>query len=268
MRTVATEHPQGTPRNIQIHYRDRECGASLLSELASVGADDLPLFAFLDSYGGPDIDYEFVRAIAARPSAEALITFGPRFLIQFGETEQHRGSGDAAFGSADWQRGMISYPPQKRTFLVTEYHKALRRAGFTYTLQFELLDEANHSLFLLYGTKHPKGVHAMKYAIWTVDPIRGTRYRDPRDPNQQALDFRWEPDLGPLCRLLLAELDRGDRTVAQLRDYPLRNHLPARKVSAAVERLRGDGSVETRPNRRRVTRSTVVDRLNNPEPLF
>ena len=61
----------------------------------------------------------------------------------------------------------------------------------------------------------------MKDAMWNVDPVRGVRYRDPRDPGQFTFDFDPSPNLGPLRRALLTELSHGERILGQVQDHAL-----------------------------------------------
>jgi hypothetical protein len=113
-------------------------------------------------------------------------------------------------------------PASKKTFLLEQYRGTLRRAGFVYTLVFEMVDEGGHSLFLMFGTTSERGLHRMKDAMWKVDPHNGVRYRDPRDPGQMLLDLEIEPNTGPLERGILGHLgEAGPRTVDQLRRYAL-----------------------------------------------
>src|SRR6266699_3865112 len=49
------------------------CDTAFLPALARAGAWGAPLFAFLDSYGGPDVPLGVVRRIAQNPSSEVLV---------------------------------------------------------------------------------------------------------------------------------------------------------------------------------------------------
>lgn len=84
-----------------------------------------------------------------------------------------------------------------------------------------MLDETGHDLHLVFGTSHPRGLEKMKDAMWKVDPVQGMRYRDPRDPDQIALDLAVQPNTAPLRRAILAELEHGERTVVQLKEHAL-----------------------------------------------
>lgn len=90
----------------------------------------------------------------------------------------------------------------------------------------------------------------MKDAMWTVDPSYGVRHRDPRDTRQQMLNLVFEPDTGPLRRLLrdfICEAPDG-RTIPELKRYALLEtvYQPG-KVIDAVRQLRNAGAVTTEP---------------------
>jgi three-Cys-motif partner protein len=192
---------------------------TLLPKLAETGALKHPVFAFLDSFGGPDVPLDTARAIAQAPAGEVFITFGPRFLIRFGEKPEHRDKGDRAFGNTRW-RAVFDLPPdEKKAFLVTSYRQALMDAGYTYVTSFEMLDEGGRDLHLVHATRHLEGLKKMKTAMWQVDKIQGLRFRDPANADQFALDLFLEPDFAPLRRELLAQLRDGPQRVSTLQDY-------------------------------------------------
>lgn len=232
---------------IRTEFARGECGEVLLDKLHAIKAFQGPIFAFLDSFGGPDIPYRLLPPIAKARSSEVLLTFAPSFLTRFGGKERHLDSGDAAFGGPHWRAVQDVASHEKFHFLMDAYRHTLRMAGFKHSLSFEMVDEGRHSLYLLYGTNSPKGVEKMKAAMWQVDPVYGIRYRDPRDPNQLLLDIKLEPDTGPLRAELMAWLAQKPDGVRlqDLRDYALMEtvYKPG-QVRAAVLRLLKHGKVE------------------------
>ncbi|XVQ85346.1 three-Cys-motif partner protein TcmP [Microbispora siamensis] len=211
----------GVPESMNIEYHNGRCGDVLIPALNGAGVTTSPIFAFLDSWGGPDIPLDIARVIAKVPSSEVLVTFGTRFLMQFGNIEAHQEKGDVAFGGTSWRKVRNLPSHQKKGYLVTAYRESLNAAGFPYVISFEMLDEGGHDLHLVYGTSSHKGLEKMKEAMWKVDPIRGVSYRDPRDPDQLQFELKFDPDTRPLRRAILEELSRGERTLAQLREFAL-----------------------------------------------
>ncbi|MFS1305341.1 three-Cys-motif partner protein TcmP [Streptosporangium longisporum] len=207
----------GRPQTMEIGYHTGKCAATLLPALADAGSMTAPIFAFLDSWGGPDIPLDIARSIAAVPSSEVIVTFGTRFLLQLGNAEAHQAAGDKAFGGTRWREVRKLPSWQKKTFLVSTYRDSLKEAGFPFVLSFEMLDEGGRDIHLVYGTTSHKGLEKTKEAVWKVDPVRGIGYRDPRDPDQTTLD----PETRPLQQAILAELGKGERTLEQLREMAL-----------------------------------------------
>jgi hypothetical protein len=128
----------------------------------------------------------------------------------------------------------------KRRFLVDEYRRRLAECGFEFQLTFELTDEGGHSLFLVYGTSSIYGVRKMKDAMWSVDTAAGSKFRDPRDPNQMAFGLSEDsPDLRVLKTQILEQLSGAERISLQaLKDFALRETVYKEvHATAAVKEL-------------------------------
>jgi three-Cys-motif partner protein len=247
------------PGPIRVRYEEGECGNKLLATLTGCGAWRGPVFAFLDSYGGPDVPFDVARVIARRPSSEVLITFGTNFLTRFGSKDEHQAAGDQAFGGQAWRRVYQLPATEKKSFLISTYRDSLKAAGFTYVLSFEMIDDTGSDLHLVFGTKDLLGLERMKDAMWKVDPVRGVHYRDPRVPDQAAFEFDLHPYLEPLSLEILRVLDDGERTVAQLQEHALLEtvYRPPHARSAIIAMLK-HGLVERQPPTGQVTRATRV----------
>ncbi|PJN40237.1 hypothetical protein CG747_14415 [Streptomyces sp. CB02959] len=259
--TLARQHtPDEISARMQSELHTGTCHPILLDRLRAGGHLGKPLFVLLDSYGGPDIPFSLLQQLAQYKRTEVMLTFVPNFLTRFAaKNDGHRGAGDAAFGGTEWH-GVFTQPAgRKFAYLRDRYRESIKRAGFTYTLHFEMVDEGGHPLYLLYGTRHELGVEKMKDAMWSVDPAYGIQYRDPKDVQQQALDLQFEPNTDPLRRMLLefiAESPAG-RAVEDLQQYTLLEtvYRPAQVVSL-IEKMRDDEAVATEP--RRITKKTQV----------
>jgi three-Cys-motif partner protein len=210
------------PANVRVHPPERnDCAQALPSLLTAMNAWGSPMFVVLDSFGGPDIPYSLLQQVAGNRAGEVLVTYGPSFLTRHGENPRHTASGNAAFGGTSWQRVFTQPSDRKWAFLVEQYRQSLHGAGFSHVLSFEMVDETGSQLWLLFGTNNPTGVEKMKNAMWGVDPAYGVRYRDPRDPDQMALDIEVEPDTAPLSRILLDLVAGGPLTLDAMRQYAL-----------------------------------------------
>jgi three-Cys-motif partner protein len=187
--------------------RKGTCAERLVPLLEEIGAFKTPIFALLDSWGGPVVPHAVLSRIAANPSSEVFVTFQPSYLARFGSVAQHRASGNAAFGSEEWQAVAGQPSHLKYAYLAEAYRASVKVSGFAHVLSFELLDEQGHELHLVFGTNSVRGIEKMKDSMWKIDPIQGLRYRDPRDLDQESFEIALEPGTGPLRRLLRAHID-------------------------------------------------------------
>ncbi|MET9241198.1 three-Cys-motif partner protein TcmP [Nonomuraea sp. NPDC003709] len=256
----------GRPQTMEIGYHKGKCANTLLSALSDAGSMTTPIFAFLDSWGGPDIPLDIARTIASVPSSEVLVTFGTRFLLQFGNAEAHQVAGDKAFGGTAWREVKKLPSREKKAFLVSTYRDSLKTAGFPFVLSFEMLDEGGRDIHLVYGTTSHKGLEKMKEAVWKVDPVRGVRYRDPRDPDQTTLDFTLDPDTRPLRQAILAELSKGERTLEKLREMALLEtvYRPPH-VTPVVRQMLGTGVIERYPERGQLSGDKTIRLVKQSE---
>ncbi|RAJ44774.1 three-Cys-motif partner protein [Kitasatospora sp. SolWspMP-SS2h] len=239
---------------LDVRIGQGSCHPVLLEELTRTDSMRRPMFVLLDGFGGPEVPFDLLRRIAdAHHSNEVMVTFQPSFLFRFAEkNEQHRAAGDAFFGDSDWH-GVFQQPSSaKAAYLRDQYRTSLQQAGFQHTLAFEMIDEGSRLLYLIFGTRHERGVEKMKEAMWAVDSTSGVRYRDPKDPNQQALDLELEPDTGPLRRILLEHLRTAPAplTVDQLKRYTLLEtvYRPT-QVIPLLKRMRDEQQLTVSPGR-------------------
>lgn len=231
----------GLPHGVTIHPPEKaDCAQALPAMLDRIGAWGSPMLVILDSFGGPDVPFELLIKIATSRAGEAIVTFGPTFLTRFGSVTEHADKGDAAFGDRDWREVVNRPADAKRAFLVEEYRRSMGKAGFSYVLGFEMVDEGGNELWLMFGTNDKLGLEKMKDAMWKVDPAYGIRYRDPHDPDQLSLDITDTPDAAPLRSMLLAHLNGASATLDQLRDYALTQtvYRPQQVWSAVHELLK------------------------------
>ncbi|MEH0586142.1 three-Cys-motif partner protein TcmP [Streptomyces sp. B21-106] len=266
MTLARSKHTDDVATRLTVDIRHGEFHPSLLQKLRSIGALGKPLFVLLDSFGGPDIPYSLLDELGRYRSTEVMVTFEPSFLTRFAEKHNgYRQRGDEAFGDQDWQAVFHQPSSLKFAFLREQYRETLRRAGFSHTLYFEMVDEGARKLYLIFGTQHERGLEKMKDAMWKVDPSYGVRYRDPRDTQQQMLNLELEPDTAPLRRILhdsISEAANG-LTIPELQRYALLEtvYRPAQVINA-VRQLREAGVVTTEP--RAINANTRVTLATTP----
>lgn len=213
------------PRSLESMLVEIQCGTcanKLESSLDKLQAWDKPIFAVFDSWGNVPVPYQLFQRLAANIATEVIVTFLPQHFVRF--VSQMSDEVDNVFGGDPGWRDILKMvdPDAKRRHLLTAYREMLGRAGFDYLLDFELIDRRGQSMYLIFATNHPLGVAKMKESLWTVDPVFGVGFRDPRDVLQESL---FEPDnaqLAPLGRLLASRLARTGRLrVEDLRTFAL-----------------------------------------------
>lgn len=214
-----------------------DCEPLLEQVLTREKAWSRPILAVLDTWGGA-VSFDLVKRIASNPSSEVIITMQPQYFSRFAGVEDI-GHGDRVFGGPDWREVVHQPPDSKARWLLERYRQTIQSAGFPYVLDFELIDRRGQSLFLVFGTAHPKGLTKMKEAMWEVDDVTGVGYRDPRDPSQETLAIELEPHTAPLKRLIVEHLKTlPDRRspVDELRRFALYNTVFKESQAAAVVR--------------------------------
>jgi three-Cys-motif partner protein len=207
---------------VHVEVRQGRCEPTLEQVLTEHGAWGHPILAVLDTWGGA-VSAQVVKRFADNVSSEIIITIQPQYFARFAEVEDIE-HGDKVFGSTTWRDVAQQPSAAKTTWLLDRYRQTVEECGFQYVLDFELVDESGHILYLVFGTNHERGLQKMKEAMWEVDAVNGTGYRDPRDPNQETLQIEIEPQTGALRRLLLAHLQaEPDReaTLLDLRRFAL-----------------------------------------------
>lgn len=218
------------------------CAESLESELDRMECWGHPIFAVLDSWGNAPVPYRLIRRLAQNTATEVIVTLQPQHFVRFVE-QMAQGADDVFGGNPAW-RDIVTMadPEEKRRHLLTAYREMLAGAGFSYLLDFELVDRRGQLLYLVFATNHQLGVEKMKDSLWAVDPVFGVGFRDPRDLLQQSLFEPDEAQLAPLARLLAAQIaEAGRARVFDLRKYALLETIfRPQQVIGALQLLRDD----------------------------
>lgn len=247
---------------LRISYVGEPCETHLLPALKRAGAWGGPLFVNLDGWG-VDTPYALVERVGRASSSEVLITLETQWFTRFASME-HVKAGDIVFGETGWRDVIAQDSRSKKRFLADRYLSQLHAAGFEYTLSFEMVDEGGNGLFLVFGTHKLLGVEKMKDAMWSIDRVRGQRFRDPRDLNQQTFEaIDSDPDLSLLRQQVLERLDGGPQSLENLKDFALRETMFKKAhVEPTVTWLQEHGKVERTRARKH---EDVIVRLAEPK---
>ena len=131
-----------------------EAGTDAERLLGETGAWGSPLLAIFDSWGNVNVPLRLIRRIAANPSSEVIVTFGPNWFSRREKLEPDQLN--LVFGGRQfWEPADAELRTDERwrAWLAT-YREALRRAGFQFQLQFKIVPRTGQPLYLVYGTQN------------------------------------------------------------------------------------------------------------------
>lgn len=273
LRRLITDLFPDLPQHLTWQVEQGRCENDALPLLESTNSWGHPIFANLDPFDAY-VPLPVVERLAKNSASEAFITFMSDRLRRFASLERLT-QGDTMFGDTGWRDVQHQVSPEgKEAWLVERYRSTLRSAGLGRIAGFKLVDDGGHAFWLLYATRNQRGLQVMKDAMWKVDPIRGFRFRDPRDPRQGMLDLSmsWQPDLGPLRAEILDYLLRAGRvTVEEVRLFAL-EETSYKEVHAvtALRDLIDDKYVGRDPEKGQLHKAVEVWPIGHPleQPLF
>lgn len=217
----------GKPPNVKtIVYPDQfvHVAEKLLEALHESKKDLPPTFAFMDPFGWSGVPLDVIRRLLAFDRCEVLFNFMFDSINRFVTDERPDiakhfaelfGSGEGTHHEAGQLRGK-----KRKEFLRDLYASQLRDvAGFTFVRSFELVDaeRGRTAYYLMYGTRHPKGLQVMKDAMWSLDPIAGQRFAG--TTGGQAVLFQAEPDLRPLRMAIVKRFAGRDVAVREIERF-------------------------------------------------
>ena len=213
------------PRNVKVTLHPgtfEGVGDTLANDLGRTGANGAPILAFVDPFGVSGVPIELVRKLLASRKCEMVLTFMVGDLNRFLVTPEMRAQGERLFGTTDFS-GIERAPQGERTIeLVRLFEQQLgAAAGFRYALHFEMLRSNNSvAYYLVYATKHKKGVEKFKDAMWKVDPSTGCRFSD-RDYSQGSLLTGDHVDVSPLQQQVAGEFGGHAVDIGLVEDFAL-----------------------------------------------
>jgi three-Cys-motif partner protein len=190
LRRIIREKFANLPKNLVYEVQSAEFATTLekgLDDLEKQGAKLAPTFAFLDPFGFSGFPLRVVKRLLGYEKSETLITFMVGFVKRFASEQPD--ALNELLGTDEWMRipDLTDSAQRERQWIVL-YENQLRAAGAKYVRSFQMIGERNQTIYyLVYATKHPKGMTVMKNAMWKVDR-RGTyRFSDITDPGQRYI---------------------------------------------------------------------------------
>ncbi len=209
------------PTNVRIMTENIEFSVgiqSIMTELAERKARLAPTLAFVDPFGFSGIRLQDVISLLDYPRCELLFNFMADYVVRFRRHPNAiiREEISDFFGGdeflQDFQDGKSS------DNLASVFMANLRRLSqFKYSRSFKMVNQRGKDNFLIFATQHPKGLEAIKDAMWKVDPTRGKRFSDiENDPL-----FAGVPDFRGFVDGVVVRFQGQEVTITQIEDFVL-----------------------------------------------
>jgi len=117
------------------------------------------------------------------------------------------------YGTEYWKKArQIQDSDERLRFLVNLYEEQLQQVGGAkYVRSFGMVGKQDQIIYyLVFGTKHWKGIEVMKDAMWKVDRTGLYRFSDLTNPNQVYLiDYETKPHWIPSAADMVHQKFRG-----------------------------------------------------------
>lgn len=220
LEAVLKERFSNLPRNMKYHVIGSEFAPTLekaLQDIEQDGAKLAPTFAFLDPFGFSGLPMKLIGRMMDYDKCEVMITFMVGFVRRFTDELRERVLNEL-YATEEWKKVRdISDPERRERFLLNLYEKQLREVGGArYVRSFGMIGVHNQPIYyLVYGTKHLRGLEVMKEAMWSVDQ-RGTyKFSDLTDVNQTfIIDYHTSAHWVPTAAEMVYDNFRG-KTVGE-----------------------------------------------------
>lgn len=187
------------PKNIKYRVEGAEFAPTfehVLDEVEKQGANLAPTFAFLDPFGFSGLPMDLIGRTLKCKKCEVLITFMAGFVRRFLD-ELREPALNELFATEEWKKARnIGAPDVKLKFLVNLYESQLKKlGGAKYIRSFAMISKQNQIIYyLVFATKHLKGLEVMKEAMCKADRTGEYRFSDVTGFKQTFLmDFENQP---------------------------------------------------------------------------
>ena len=224
----------GKPPNVRVELFNDEfaaVAAQLVETIRDQNKQLAPTLAFIDPFGWSGVPLSAIRDLLASDKCEVLFNFMYDSVNRFVADERPGVARhfEELFSTSGGEHMAASalVGDERKVFLRDLYMKQLSdEGGFPFVRSFEMIDtdRGRTAYFLMFGTRHHKGLQVMKDAMWSLDPVTGARFAG-FAADQQML-FTPEPDFAPLRSALLAKFvgrevstDEIKRFVIEKTDY-------------------------------------------------
>ena len=175
--------------HVTIRHADFESTMTgLLDQMDADGRTMPPTFAFIYPFGPSGFSMSLLARLTHGASVDILVNFNYMDQIRWmlPDSSKH-GSLDRLYGTPRWRPALSLIEPRRKDFLIEQYAKALKEAGWS-TTDFEMVNRQNQTpYYLFFATRSHTGMAAMKGAMRRVSPEDPFRYADRTNPTQPRL---------------------------------------------------------------------------------
>jgi len=240
------------PSNFKVRA---ECGTfedsfgSLIREIAEQGKKLAPSFIFIDPFGPTGFPMILIKRISQQKRSEVLINFNyqdlNRWLLSSPANHKYL---DDIYGSDAWRQALnITVSKDKEEFLRQKYQEVLESLGWK-VRPFQMINVHNQTqYYLFFATGNPRGMMAMKDAMWRESPSGSFKYSDLTNPNQMSLfDAHFDEEYSKKLAIEIFQKCKGRTLLKKEIEKEYLDWHPVcigRHLTRALKILEGEGKI-------------------------
>ena len=214
----------GQPTNVGVFIYNKEFTEMAHHILNHTRGRLAPTFAFIDPFGWSGVPMTTIRDLLASQKCEVLFNFMYDSVNRFitDERPETSQSFNPLFGveTIDNELATALGGAHRKQFLVDLCKKQLQAVGgFNFVHSFEMMNSARGrtQCYLMFGTRHTKGLRAMKDAMWALDPVSGARFQG--FTGDQLVLFEPEPNTAALRAAILGRFRHQSVSIETIEQF-------------------------------------------------
>ena len=147
-----------------------------------------PTLLFVDPFGPAGFPMDLFKRLVSFDRVDVLINLNILEFVQWIlEDPSKHVTANRLYGGPRWKPALKLEGRIRAQFLVEEYEKTLLEIGWR-TTSFEMVNSQNQTVYhLVFGTRSPKGMEAIKLAMRSASQTGEFRYTDRIDSAQPVL---------------------------------------------------------------------------------
>jgi three-Cys-motif partner protein len=186
------------PSNIKVTIEHGEFEAKfgeIVDSIQQRGRTLVPTFAFIDPFGYSAASMSLAGKFLTFDRCEALIFLPLNYLVRFVGRDGQENAMNSLFGSERWREAIQLEGEERGAFLLGLFEEQLGNQGnVKHVRSFALRTADGNDYRLVFASPHDKGLELIKDAMWSVDPVEGTRYIATRSEDGQEVLFTPDAD--------------------------------------------------------------------------